>query len=94
MRDVDGIRRALRIQPFRPFALKMVDGTVYTVAHHDWLMIPPVRRPREVGYFVITDPGTEEYETHWIDLGLIAEVIVPPGPAASPAEAKTEGDGE
>ena len=94
MRDVEGIRRALRIPPFRPFALKMVDGTVYTVQHPHWLIIPPVRRPREVWYFVITDPGTEEYETHWIDLGLIAEVIVPPGPAASPAEAKTEGDGE
>ena len=92
--NADRIREARDAQPFRPFTLKMVDGTVYTVAHHDWLMIPPVRRPREVGYFVITDPGTEEYETHWIDLGLIAEVIVPPGPAASPAEAKTEGDGE
>jgi hypothetical protein len=94
MRDVEGIRRALRMQPFRPFSLKMVDGTVYTVQHHDWLSIPPVRRPREITYYVVTDPGTEEYETHWIDLGLVAGVIVPPGPTALPATPKTEGDEE
>jgi hypothetical protein len=94
MRDVEGIRRALHMQPFRSFSITLVDGTLYTVQHHDWLSIPPVRRPREVTYYRVTDPGTEEYETHWIDLGLVAEVIVPPGPASLPAQAKTEGDGE
>ena len=96
MRDVEGIRRALRIQSFRPFALKMVDGTVYTVQHPHRLIIPPVHQPREAWYVVITDPesGSEEYQMHRIDLDQ-AEMIVPPGPAAaSPAQPKTEGDGE
>jgi hypothetical protein len=94
MAQVDAIRRALRIQPFRPFSFKLVDGTVYTVKHHDWLIIPPVRRPREVWYFVITDQGAEEYEAHWIDLGLISEVIVPPGPAPAQVESRAEGHGD
>ena len=66
----------------------------YTVKHHDWLIIPPVRRPREVWYFVVADQGTEEYEAHWIDVGLISEVIVPPAPAPAQAESEAEGNGE
>jgi hypothetical protein len=33
MAQVEAIRRALRRQPFRPFSLKMVDGTIDTVKH-------------------------------------------------------------
>jgi hypothetical protein len=70
----------------------MVDGTVYTVKHHDWLIIPPVQWPREVWYFVVTDQGTDAYETHWIDLGLVSEVIVSLGPAPALTEAKGNGE--
>jgi hypothetical protein len=94
MRTVEQLRDAMCIQPFRPFSLKLVDGTVYTVKHHDWLHIPPFKRPREVTYCVATAEGGEEYETHWIDLGLITEVIIPPAPAVSSAESKSEGNGE
>jgi hypothetical protein len=93
MAQIDAIRRALRIQPFRPFTFKLVDGTVYTVKHHDWLIIPPARRPREVWYFAVTDHGTEEYEAHWVDLGVISEVIVPRGPAPAPMESEAEDHG-
>ena len=93
MAQVETIRRAMHMQPFRPFAIKLVDGTVYTVKHHDWLSIPPVRRPREVWYYVVTDPGTEEYGAHWIDVALISEVIVPPA-ASSSAAVQAVGNGE
>ena len=86
MAQVEPIRRAMRQQPFRPFAVQLVDGTVYTVQHPDWLFLPPVRRPRELTYYAVGDDGGDDYETHWIDLALILEVIVPGGPpAASPA---------
>ncbi len=83
----------MHTQPFRPFAIKLVDGTVYSVKHHNWLVIPPVQRPREVWYFVATDPGSEEDETHWIDLARISEVIVPPAASSSPA-VQAIGNGE
>ena len=77
MRDVEPIREALRIQPFRPFELKMVDGSHFTIEHPDWIIIPPLKRPREVWVFVVRGEGDEEdYRTHWIDIGLISQVVV------------------
>jgi hypothetical protein len=95
MRSIDQIRQAMHAQPFRPFSLKLVDGTIYTVPHYDWLSIPPVRRPREVIYFSVpSDAGNgEDYESHWIDLSLILEVIVSREPAASARESPAEGNG-
>jgi hypothetical protein len=80
MAQAEQLRRVLRRQPFRPFRLKMVDGTLYHVEHPDWLSVPPVRRPREAVYYLMPEGGAErleEYEVHWLDLGLIAEVIEP-----------------
>jgi hypothetical protein len=80
MVQAEQIRRALRRQPFRPFRLRMVDGTIYTVPHPDWLSVPPAEiRPREVAYYqkpesVPTDV-VESYEVHWLALALISEVI-------------------
>ncbi len=91
MANVDQIRRALRIQPFRTFTIKLVDGTAYRVNHPDWLSIPPVRRPREVTFYDVVNKESDDYETHWIDLGLIVEVIVPGEAGAVPS--RTEGNG-
>jgi hypothetical protein len=91
MAQVESIRRAMHMQPFRPFQLKLVDGTLYTVQHHDWLSIPPVRRRREVTFYAVTDDKGEDYETHRIDLNLILEVIVPPGAAPAHVGSKTRG---
>jgi hypothetical protein len=93
MAQIDRVREAMRRQPFRPFVLRLVDGTAYTVNHPDWVSIPPVRHPREVIYFAV-GANPEEYDTHWIDLNLVAEVIVPSGTAAGGAAAKTKGNGE
>jgi hypothetical protein len=80
MTHADQIRRVLTRQPFRPFDLKMVDGTVYTVLGPEWLSVPPAEiRPQEVAYYVKPEPGTggqfESYEVHWLDLHQIIEVI-------------------
>jgi hypothetical protein len=81
------IRQAIRSQPFRPFDLKLVDGTVYTVDHPDYLLVPPGRRPHEVISYTPLDANADEFETHWIDLGLIAEVITPSRDHATPSSA-------
>jgi hypothetical protein len=74
----------MRAEPFRPFSLRLVDGTVYDVKHPDWISVPPVRRPREVIYYVVANESGEDYQARWLDLGLVMEVIVPSAPAARP----------
>lgn len=88
MAQADSIRRAMHAQPFRPFKLKLVDGTVHTVTHPDFIAISPGGRPREITFYADKADGSgdaDDYETHWIDLGLIVEVIVPPAPPAAAA---------
>lgn len=77
---VERIRGALRRQPFEPFAVKLVDGTTFTVEHHDWISVPPGARPRDLTFY--TPMGGDEYRTHWVNLDLILEVVVPAGEAA------------
>jgi hypothetical protein len=94
MRDVEPIREALRMRPFRPFVLKLVDGSEHTIEHADWISIPPVARPREVTVYGIGYGGDPEgYRTHWIDLGLISQVIVPGRAEVHRARAADEGEG-
>lgn len=76
MATVDKIRDILRSQPFRPFDLRLVDGTRYRVPHPDWLSIAPVKHPREIEYFDVAANG-EDYRTRWIDVALIAELTIP-----------------
>src|SRR4051812_28379398 len=80
-------------QPFRPFGIKVADGTVYTVKHPDFIAVPPGMRPREIAFFAEGVTRADDYESHWIDLGLVAEVIVPSEATSSPA-VKAGGDGE
>ena len=89
MAQADSIRFALRAQPFRPFDLKLVDGSVYNVKHPDYLSIPPVRRPREAIFLAPGTGGEDEYDAHWIDLALISEIIVP-GSVATPPKPPEE----
>jgi hypothetical protein len=69
-------------QPFQPFSLRLVDGTIYDVRHPEYISVPPVRRPREALYYDVKNGDGEEYQSRWIDLGLIMEVIVPSSPVA------------
>jgi hypothetical protein len=94
MTSADQIRRALMRQPFRPFTLKMTDGTIYTVPGAEWLSVPPaVTRPQEVAFYVKPEPDeasqVESYEVHWLDLHQIMEVI-----ESKVSAAKVEGNGE
>jgi hypothetical protein len=91
MRTVEQIRRVMHAQPYRPFAIKLVDGSVYTVKQPDYIAIPPGPRAREVTFYSETNTG-DDYETLWIGLGLVMEVIVPGAAEAAPARA--EGNGE
>jgi hypothetical protein len=84
MATAESIRQAKHAQPFQPFFLRLVDGTVYDVKHPDYISIPPTLRPREAIYYVVTDGEGEGYQTRWIDLGLVMEVIVPTSPSAQP----------
>jgi len=78
MRTSEQIRQATHAQPFRPFAFRLVDGTRYEVKHPDYISVPPTPRARELTYYVVADgDGEEDYRTHWIDLGLVTEVICP-----------------
>jgi hypothetical protein len=77
MAAAETIREAKRAQPFRPFSLRLVDGTIYEVRHPDMISIPPTRRPREVIYYLVENSESEDYQTRFIDMGLVMEVIVP-----------------
>ena len=92
MAQADSIRLALRAQPFRPFDLKLVDGSVYKVKHPDWISIPPVRRPREAIVYTPASEAGDEYDTHWIDLALISEIIVPGSAASAPTQTAENGE--
>jgi len=98
MATLNTIRDLMRAQPFRPFDLILGDGTRYAVPHPDYLSIPPVRRPREIEYYLVINDGDDyEYRTRWLDLNLILEVAAPcddtfrrshprpPGPSPQPS---------
>ena len=41
MATAETIREAKRSQPFRPFRLRLIDGTEYEVTHPDFISVPP-----------------------------------------------------
>lgn len=83
----------MHAQPFLPFHLNLVDGSVCTVEHPDFIAVPSGQRPRHVAFFTVDRNRPGGYETHWIDLGLIVSVIIPEESAPSPAGASSEGNG-
>jgi hypothetical protein len=91
MATADQFREAKKV-PFLPFRFRLVDGTVYSVEHPDWISVPPIPRPREVFYYAI-QPDKNRYETHRIDLGLVTEVILPPDGQSTIATPTSESNG-
>ncbi len=75
MAIVEEIRQAKNSQPFRPFSLKLVDGTLYTVKHPDFILVPPSPRAREVIFYDGGEGEDDGYHSHWIQVGLILEMI-------------------
>jgi hypothetical protein len=90
----DRVREALTAQPFVPFDLHLVDGRRFTIAHTDYLSVPPGPRPRTVLIYTARTDDPGEYRAHWIDLGLVVELTTPsePAPAPGPGESP-EGNG-
>ena len=88
MATAQTIRDATRSQPFRPFRLRLIDGTEYDVARPDWISVPPASPAREVLFYISSGDETED-ERRSIDVGLISEVIIPPLPPASSAASPT-----
>jgi hypothetical protein len=70
------IRDALTASPFVPFALRLADGRTFQVDHPDFVAIPP-GRPRVIVAFTATD-DPEHYRSHFLEVGLIAELVVDP----------------
>jgi hypothetical protein len=94
MAQLDRIRDALTRRPFEPFVIKMTDGTLCRVAGPEWLAIPPIRRVREIAFFSLPEGvRADEFHTHWLNLALVAEVIVP-GVASIQAPAEDASDQE
>jgi hypothetical protein len=60
--------QAIRRQPFRPFNLVLVDGRTFSVDHPEFVAID--RRGREVTFYA------SDNTQHFIDAGLIAELVV------------------
>ncbi len=87
MATMDLIRSVWQAQPFEPFRLRLVDGTQYEVKGPEWISLPPSPRAREVLYYVAIPDDADRFQHRFIDLNLIAEVIVPssakPGPATN-----------
>ncbi|MFI5457437.1 MAG: hypothetical protein ACHRXM_18495 [Isosphaerales bacterium] len=93
MAMIDRIRQAAHAQPFRPFALRMVDGREYLVEHPDFLTIPPMKRPREVYFYTFDQHEPDDYTTHWINIGLVKAVAFPGGREAVQTEANGDDGG-
>jgi hypothetical protein len=75
--------QAIRRQPFRPFQLMLVDGRAFMVDHPVFVAID--RRGREVTCY-----GVDNTQ-HFIDAGLIAELVL--SPTEEPARAQSPDDG-
>jgi hypothetical protein len=91
LRNTDIIRAALRRQPFQPFRLEMVSGAVFNVEHPEWIAVPPGKNPRDVALFTPVALQADDYEAHWLDVGLIQRVVT--SRDVEPA-ARTDGNAE
>jgi hypothetical protein len=81
MAQLDRVREAMHQQPFRPFAVHLLNGSSYVVKHPDFLALPPGVRKRDIVLYA--DDGV-----HLIDLALIQEIVLAGDGAqsVSPAE--------
>ncbi len=85
MATAEAIQSIWQAQPFQPFTLRLADGTEYDVRAREWISMPPARHPRELLYYVAMQDDPERFQHRWIDLALIAEVVVPSSAHREPA---------
>jgi hypothetical protein len=91
MANADQFREAKKV-PFLPFRFRLVDGTVYSVEHPDWISVPPTPKAREIFYYALRDDKLR-YDTHRIDLNLVSEVIFPPNDQGATSAPTAEENG-
>jgi hypothetical protein len=71
---LDRVREARRQQPFRPFWLRLVNGSSYLVKHREFVALPQTQRKRDIVYY-------GEDGVHIVDLALIQELDLAEEPA-------------
>jgi hypothetical protein len=79
----DRIRQARRAQPFEPFDPVLADGRRFTITHPDYVSLPPGAVPRDVVFYTPRENVPGDLQTHWVNLGLVAEPVVPTGTATA-----------
>jgi hypothetical protein len=70
------VRSAMHAAHFRPFAVRLADGSHFTVKHPDFISLAV----NGLELVIHDDDGL-----HWIDMDLVTEVHRPPQPAERPA---------
>ena len=76
MTTVDRIRELMHTHPFRPFSVRLVDGTAHRITNLDFIAVSPGRRSAEVMFYSETGtPG--RYESHFINANLIVDITLP-----------------
>lgn len=85
------IRDALKAQPFTPFQLVLTNGQRYTIEHPDFCAVSPGDFARDLVLWTDLRPDRGEYQTHWISLRQVTELVVPLEP--SQASPKAQGNG-
>jgi hypothetical protein len=81
MATVDRVRTFWNAQPFQPFTLRLVDGTEYFIRGREWLSVPPAPKTREILFYAPVPDDVERNQERWIDVALIAEVVITPSSA-------------
>ena len=86
----DRIRDALTRKPFEPFDLVLANGHSYTITHPDFLAIPPGPFARDLVFWTELGPNRGEYQTHWVNLNQVVELVSPITTGAGP---RSQGNG-
>ncbi len=71
----DAIQNVLRAQPFKPFSLRVTNGTLVPVPHPDFIFIS------QGGRTAIINRGGEKFSI--VDLGLVTTIELGSKPAGS-----------
>lgn len=85
------IRDALKSQPFRPFNLVLGNGRTYTITHPDFLAIPPGPFARDLVFWTELGPDRGEFQTHWVNLDQVVELVAPADTALASRPAEDNG---
>lgn len=69
------IRDAIKAEPFVPFQLVLTNGLRYTIEHSDFIAVSPGEFARDLVFWTEFGPHRGEFQTHWISIRQIVELI-------------------